>query len=307
MIDKFDNHKDNDTNYAPINTEPVKNNKNEQPNMLKLSIDSSSGGAQAQSNNQNTQNTQKGTTNYGNYANFSIKKSLKEQYEKFIKKNTKTPNIDMSKEPVIEKKEKEANANNPKTKKFFDTSMSFDQNADLKNTTFETITGPLIKGDIKKKLLNLNPVNTNDRLNTDNGFENTKNNITKKYGIIKEEEEFPKQAQLLDKNNVISSKNKIVNKSPFTKYVETQASHATTTSHESGTHSTATHSTSTNKNNTGTNYFQTMAQIGHHNNTSHSNNYVNTNANTYTNTYSNIYANTQTHSNVPSRVSSTRE
>jgi len=101
--------------------------------MLKLSIEKEKSG---------------GTTNYGNYANFSIKKSLKEQYEKFMKKNTKTPSIDITKEPVIEKKEKEPQKN----KKFFDTSMSFDQNADVKNTTFENITDKLIKGDIKKKL-----------------------------------------------------------------------------------------------------------------------------------------------------------
>jgi hypothetical protein len=135
---------DNDNyncSYNPINTEPVKNTKNENPNMLKLNIDRPGTGSSANSNN------------YGNYANFNIRKNLKDQYEKFIKKNSKTPSIDTSKEPVMDKKEKDKLKKPAQfTNNFFNTSMSFDQNADSKNTTFESITSPLIKGEIKKKL-----------------------------------------------------------------------------------------------------------------------------------------------------------
>ncbi len=93
-----------------------------------------------------------------NFGNFNVKKNLKDQYEKYLKKNThtKTPSIDISKEPVMEKKQKEVTTKQKKpnqfTNNFFNTSMSFDQNADTKNTTFENITSPLIKGEIKKKL-----------------------------------------------------------------------------------------------------------------------------------------------------------
>jgi len=129
--------KNRDYNYIPINTEPSKNAKVENAQMLKLNIT----------------NEKSGTT-YGNYANFNIKKKLKEQYEKFIKKNTKTPSIDISKEPVIEKKEKEKEQEKEKIyKQFINTSMSFDQNADPKNLTFENVPGSSInKTEIKKKL-----------------------------------------------------------------------------------------------------------------------------------------------------------
>ena len=69
---------------------------------------------------------------------------VKDQYDMYYKKISK-PVIDIKKEILTMNTQiKKAN--------FFNTSMSFDQNVDVKNTTYENITNNIIKGEIKKKL-----------------------------------------------------------------------------------------------------------------------------------------------------------
>ena len=88
--------------------------------------------------NVNKSESDEGTTSYVN------KYIVKDQYDMYIKKISK-PVIDIKKEILTMNTQiKKAN--------FFNTSMSFDQNVDVKNTTYENITNNVIKGEIKKKL-----------------------------------------------------------------------------------------------------------------------------------------------------------
>jgi len=118
---KKSNDKDNTYNNSIVNTEP---NKAENIHSLKI-----------------------GTSAEVTINNYLNKYIVKDQYDIYSKKVSKPTDI---KKDILTLN---SNNNNAQIKKnYFNTSMSFDHNVDIKNTTYENLTNNIIKGDIKKKL-----------------------------------------------------------------------------------------------------------------------------------------------------------